>query len=62
MFLSTITSIGLNTGATRAAMCASQGQFSISVQLWEYIYEDGLFTVRLLSLRLTVTANYCQME
>lgn len=38
MFLSTITSIGLNTGATRAAVCASQGQFSTSVQLWEYIY------------------------
>lgn len=47
MFLSTMTSIGLNTGATRATVQASQGQSSIGVGIQEYIYEENPFTVRL---------------
>lgn len=61
MSLSTVMSIGLNTGATRGTACAYQGQSSLSTQA-ESLCEDHPFTVRLLFARMTLTANFCQME
>lgn len=45
-----------------SCVCISRTVFYQCSALGVYMYEDGLFTVRLLSLRLTMTANYCQME